>query len=308
MHASFPRFLLALCGSLIMLAMGTACSSTPRAQPNPWFEADPASPAPEYSLIAGWYNQRIHNLTRLQSPVSVVIDSRRNEGGGSREQLEGLLLVQRPREVALRLDKLGQSVAYLGSNDHAYWWMNLADKPPVVYVGSHLRARRQDADRFGLPVHPTEFIELLGIVPLPEAAPPAQAAPPVAWNRSGDALIITLPSRWGTRRIWLAPQTFDPQRIELRSADGTLHAAADLKRPVPVNIDTSPGRPARLPSQIELSMPQSQTVVYLILSEPTSPRTIRARAFDLVPLMQAYNLGEFIDLDAGKPALNAANP
>lgn len=301
MHHTLPRLLLALGASLFMLAFGAACSSTPRAQPNPWFEADPASPAPEYERIASWYNQRINNLTRLQSPVSVVIDSRRNEGGGSREQLEGLLLVQRPREVALRLDKLSQAVAYLGSNDHAYWWMNLAEKSPVVYVGSHLRARRQDAERFGLPVHPTEFIELLGIVPLPEAPPAAPGVPPVVWNRSGDALILTLPSRWGTRRIWLAPQTFDPQRIELRADDGTLHAAADLKRHVPVNIDTSPGRPARIPSQIELSMPQSNTLVYLILSEPSSPRSIRARAFDLVPLMQAYSLREFIDLDAGKP-------
>ncbi len=289
-------FLAFALGAALLLA---ACESSPTSDAPPDHPPATLEKAPEYAAVASLYNARVDALVRLQSQVSVVIESETRDKGHTREQLEGNLIIERPLNVALRLDKVGQPVAHLGSNDHAYWWLNLAEDEPSVAVGSHIKATPKDAETFGLPVHPLEFVELLGITPLPAAAP-ASKIPPVAWSKDGKSLIVTLPSRWGTRRLTIDPATTYPSRVELLAANGSVAATADLSRYQPVNIDTRPGAPARVASNISLTVPTNSTRMILVLADPKSPAKVRAKAFDLVPLVENYNIKKFIDLDARK--------
>lgn len=256
---------------------------------------------PTYADLAARYNARLNHLDRLQAPVSVVIETVNEDGDKSRDQLEGNLSVSPPRDVALRLDKAGQNAAYLGSNDRMYWWMALAEKPRWMAAGTHLKARPNDTEEFGLPVHPLEFVELLGVLPLPTAAPaPSTNAVTVTSDRR--SFVVALPSRWGTRRFTLDPATAQPRRIELLAGDGAVVATADLSRYVPVSIEGNPGASVRVASNISVTVPESAMRIILVVSEPKGPLKINPRAFDMVELVKAYNIGRLIDLDARKPA------
>lgn len=283
--------LLVLCGISAIVSLLAGCDG-PQKTNGTHIER---GPAPSYQAIAAAYNARVADLTRLASPVSLVIDSERRGGGTTRDQLEGNLTVERPLNVALRLDKVGQTVAYLGSNDHAFWWLNVAEDPPYVAVGSHLKADPRDAAQFGLPVHPLEFAELLGVLLIPTSA----EADAVRWSEDGALLEVTLPSRWGTRRLSLDPDTLAPQRIELLDPDGEVGVAAELSRYVGVSVEGKPGSGAKVASRLTVVLSDPPATLTLILADPKAPLKVKPKAFELVPLVQAYNVQRLIDLDQG---------
>ena len=255
---------------------------------------------PAYPSISAGYNKRLDDLARLQAPVSVVVESTKENGARTRDQLEGNLSVELPRNVALRLDKAGQNAAYLGSNDRMFWWMSLAEKERWVAVGTHLKATPNDAAEFGLPVHPLEFIELLGVLKLPGSAPTEGSGATVTKSKDRRSIVVTLPSRWGLRRLTLDPETYQPRRIELLTADGAPAATAELSRYVPVSIEGRPGSDVRVASNISVTVPQNDTKIILVVADPKGPLKLNPRAFDLVELVKAYNIAKLIDLTAPK--------
>ncbi|MBL9000308.1 MAG: hypothetical protein JNK25_04155 [Phycisphaerae bacterium] len=250
-----------------------------------------------YPEVAARYNERLIDLARLQAPVSVVLESVKEDGSRSRDQLEGSLLIEVPRRVALRLDKTGQNAAYLGSNDRLYWWMALAERPRWAAVGTHLQAEPDDAAEFGLPVHPLEFIELLGVLRLPESTP--QGAEAVR-TKDGRSLVLTLPSRWGVRRLTLDADTYRPRRIELLDASGEIVASADLTRYVIVSVEGRPGAGASVASNVSLAVPQGRSRIILVVSDPRAPLSLNSRAFNIVELVKAYDIDKLYDLDRGE--------
>lgn len=253
-------------------------------------------PAPAYDAVAAAYNARIAGLARLSSPVSVVIDRRREEGDGrTRDQLDGNLSIMPPASTALRLDKAGVNAAYLGSNDFAYWWLDLSGGEPVALAGTHLKATREDAADFGLPVHPLEFIELLGVLPVPASAARDRA---IVWAPDGRALVLTAPSRWGVRRFLLDPATFEPMAIELLDDRGVLAVGAALSEFRPAFIEGRPGVSVRVPTKMELVIPGDDTRVLLVLASPKVPLKINPKAFQLSALIESYGVRRFVDQDA----------
>lgn len=280
--------------------VGTGCSGGPgrASEPSRHAASDAAHtrPLPAYDAVAGAYNARIAQLTRLSSPVSVVIDRRRDDGEGrTRDQLDGNLSVAPPSSTALRLDKAGVNAAYLGSNDFAYWWLDLSGSEPVALAGTHLKASRDDAADFGLPVHPLEFIELLGVLPLPAERPSPEA---MRWSPDGTALVVAAPSRWGVRRFLLDPSTYEPRAIELLDDQGILAVGAALSDFRPAFIEGRPGVSVRVPTKVELLIPGDDTRVLLVLASPKVPLKINPRAFQLSGLIESYGVRRFIDQDA----------
>jgi hypothetical protein len=282
---------------LALVAGGVAgCSGTPRRTGPARSDGAPLPPLPEYSSIAASYNARIAGLARLSSPVSVVIERRRDEGEGrTRDQLDGNLSIMPPSSTALRLDKAGVNAAYLGSNDFAYWWLDLSGSEPVALAGTHLKASRDDAADFGLPVHPLEFIELLGVLPLP-AEPAVDDA--IRWTPDGASLVVAAPSRWGVRRFLLDPSTMEPRAIELLDDRGTLAVGAALSEFRPAFIEGRPGVSVRVPTKVELLIPGDDTRVLLVLASPKVPLKINPRAFQLSGLIESYGVRRFVDQDA----------
>jgi hypothetical protein len=254
-----------------------------------------ARPLPDYTTIANTYNARTRLITRLSSQVSVVIESDRMDGGGrTRDQLDGNLSVIPPWQTALRLDKAGVNAAYLGSNDFAFWWFDLSGSEPLAMGGSHRNATREDARDFGLPVHPLEFIELLAVLPVPDAKPSADA---LAWSDDDKSLLLSAPSRWGIRRLTLDPATCEPVAIDLLNDRGEVAVAAKLSAFKPAFIEGKPGTSAPVPTKIELWIREGNTRVLLVLAEPKIPLRINPRVFELSKLMESYSVKKFIDHD-----------
>ena len=277
------------------------CSGVPERPKRVAPDAASMPPLPAYAAVAAGYNTRIADLARLSSPVSVLIDRRRDEGDGrTRDQLDGNLSVVPPRSTALRLDKAGVNAAYLGSNDFAYWWFDLGGSEPVALAGSHLKASRAAASEVGLPVHPLEFIELLGVLPLP-ADPETPDA--VSLAADGTGVVVVAPSRWGLRRLELDPSSFEPRAIELLDADGSTAVSAALSDFRPAYVEGRPGVSVRVPTKVRVRIPGDDTVVTLVLASPAVPLKIKSRAFELSGLIDSYGVRRFVDLDAPRGAV-----
>ncbi len=200
-----------------------------------------------------------------------------------------------PSSTALRLDKAGVNAAYLGSNDFAYWWLDLSGSEPVALAGTHLKAARDDAADFGLPVHPLEFIELLGVLPVP---PQPHSPEAIGWTPDGRTLVLSTPSRWGVRRFLLDPSTFEPIAIELLDGRGVLAVGAALSDFRPAFVEGKPGTSVRVPTKVELLIPGDDTKVLLVLASPRVPLKINPKAFQLSGLIESYGVRRFIDQDA----------
>lgn len=272
-----------LCSMLALAAM-PACQSQPR----------PAEPAvrSELTVIVESYNTRVRDLARLRAPVTMIINSPKEGGGRSKDQVEGNLQVMLPSSVALRIDKVGQALAYLGSNQQQYWWFDLGEEKRA-YVGAHALASMDKARRFGLPVHPLDLVELAGVTPLPNASLLTFSRGP-----SGED-IVTVPGRWTTRRLHLDAATHEPVRIEVVARDGRVVIESALSRYQPVEVDGNVFTKARIASTVEISILDADVQASIAIVEPRNPGDkLRLKAFDLDAMLASYNIKNVIDMDA----------
>jgi hypothetical protein len=306
---------LGLQAGLCIVAGCSDGAKAPQPESAPRERAGLKGPELNYIKVAEAYNTRARAFERLSAQVSLIIEADKFDGEGNstgrtRDQLEGNLSVQRPQKVALRLDKVGQNVAYLGSNDFSYWWFDLTGKEPTAIVGTHLKAAPQDAADFGLPVHPLEFIELLGVMEMPGAGTKAATQASVARSRDGTMIEVTTPSRWGKRKFTLDATTYQPQRIDLLDEKGELAVGSLLSRYANVSVEGKPGSGAQIATRIELTIPASTTQVLMVMADPRVPLTVRPRAFDVMELVDAYGIKRFIDHDQIKArrALESPKP
>lgn len=269
---------------MLALAAMPACQSQPR----------PAEPAvrSELAVIVESYNTRVRDLARLRAPVTMIINSPKEGGGRSKDQVEGNLQVMLPSSVALRIDKVGQALAYLGSNQQQYWWFDLGEEKRA-YVGAHALASMDKARRFGLPVHPLDLVELAGVTPLPNASLLTFSRGP-----SGED-IVTVPGRWATRRLHLDAATHEPVRIEVVARDGRVVIESALSRYQPVEVDGNVFTKARIASTVEISILDADVQASIAIVEPRNPGDkLRLKAFDLDAMLASYNIKNVIDMDA----------
>ncbi len=276
----FSAAALPLWGLLVL----PACQSKPR--------PGTSAARSELTTIVESYNTRVRDLSRLRAPVTMIINSPKEGGGRSKDQVEGNLQVMLPSSVALRIDKVGQALAYLGSNKQQYWWFDLGDEKRA-YVGAHSLASMDKARRFGLPVHPLDLVELAGVTPLPNASLLTFSRGP-----SGED-VVTVPGRWATRRLHLDAATHEPVRIEIIARDGRVAIASVLSRYQPVEVDGNVFTKARIASTVEISIMDADVQASIAIVEPRNPGDkLRLKAFDLEAMLASYNIKNVIDMDA----------
>lgn len=223
----------------------------------------------------------------------VRFTARDRNGNRRTEQGEGYLQVIRPNHVLLSVGSyVDRMYFYLGSNDQLYWWVDsMKDHAREAAVGRLELATRERAAQLGVPVHPLDLLELIGVTTLPESGGE------VRWVDRGRAIEVTAPARWGIRRLQLDPVMFEPTRIELLDDAGNMVARAEIALPVAVTIEGSGHRP-RIAGRVRIALPTLEAEVTIDIHSPeTTSRRPRLQAFDLLSLLESLRIDQIYSLD-----------
>ena len=261
------------------------CSSTPERAP---VDVGELGPPPAYAELAERYNAGIAHLDRLWARTTVVVRSTDEDGERHEDQGEGYLQVVRPDRLALSVGKIGETLFYLGSNETEYWWFDLTGDEQVELFGRHDKATSQKSADFGVPVHPLDLIEVLGVIPLPETGE-------VGWAETGQ-LDVRAPGRFGERVLTLDPETLRPSRVRLLDSDGETAVDARLERYQQVEIVGAPSIGKLVATRLHIDLPAIDAQVMLSLYEPTN-KAIKDVAFDRERLTRMMRIDTSYDLD-----------
>jgi hypothetical protein len=288
--------------------LGAALAGCAQPKPGPTPPEPPVvkrGPLPTFDQVAARYNERVRGLSRLRTPIGLTIESVDRDGNRESNQVEGSLSIAQPRLVALRLDKVGQTLFQLGSNETHYWWIDLSGDEKVAMVGTHAKARADTAARFGLPVHPLDLIELLAITPLETEG----ARPGMRWSPDGNLVVVTLPGRWAGRRIWIDDASGEARRVELLSARGDVEVLANLDRYEVARIRGDTITRPRIATKLEIDVPRERVKVRITVVEPQNPaEQLRMTAFDLERQKDNFGVVRVIDLDVPPERLPVRAP
>ncbi len=216
---------------------------------------------PTYRQLAQKYNQRLDRLGRLQATLTIVF-TWQDERGKHKEQGNGKLAVQWPDRLRLMVTHIAKRgpIFSAGSNHKQYWLFDFRDQPRL-YLGRHDRFDKAHRDWLDLPGHPRLLPHLLGIVPLPEE--PADNPTQVTWSRG----CFQVTSVGTSTRLWVAPDTYLPVRVEVLDEKEQPSTVARLSKPAPVKLVGHPpdGR-TKVPTRIVITRPGSEDQLRLTLA------------------------------------------
>jgi hypothetical protein len=268
-----------------LAALLSGCAGPARHQPGATVAR---GPVPTYEEVAAAYNRRVEPLDRLWARTVIRVWFVNQEGKEQQEQLEGHLQYLRPDRLLLTFDKVGTTYAALGSNDQKYWWIETRGDRKA-WVGQHEEATPELIAQLGLPVHPLEFVELLGITPLPVRAPGAR----VEWSEDGR-LRVTAPGRMGERRLWLDPQRWVPLRVDVLGTGGEVVISAELTRYQAVAVRSPIGHwNPEVPGELQAQQDRAKLRVRMTLFDPeTAGARPKASAFDLERLLKLLEVDQ----------------
>lgn len=277
------------CAAMLALGFGCGGGPGPREERPPQLDR---SVAPPYAESVERYNEVVKNYDHLWTAVALRVKSRDPESGKMVEDLlDGHLQAVTPDRVALRIDKLSETYAYLGCDPVRYWWIDV--KAGTAIVGTHAMATPESLSRFDLPVQPLDLIELLGIVPMDPAGYGA-----TRWSKDGKRLGLISRSRSGNRLVWVDPRTFEPREVELTDGEGRVTITSTLTRPERIPIDGEPESRARIATNHEIRFAGSDASITLRMQGPENRRNrVREQAFDYEGVLRAFRVKEIIDAD-----------
>jgi hypothetical protein len=274
-----------------------------KAQTKPATREAPPS-APSFAALAASHNDRVARLTHIY--VSGVIEIRWTDRKGKHfEQGNMELWVHQPRRTALRVEKLGEPLLWLGSDDSQYWLFDLLSKERVLHLGKHDAASDASTDGTGLmiDVKPLALLDLVGITPIDVDQPS-----PVQFSAQYNALTITVSGSGGPMRMFFDRQSLLPKRIEsLDSGSGEIIAHSTLQRYKSVTMQgVSPLAFPKLAHQIDVvainpnatSDAPAGGEVKIVMDNSTTviDAAQLQRVFDLERLKQALRPGRIEDM------------
>lgn len=273
----------------------------------------PAKDVPAYAEIEKQYNARVRRLEALRASADVVLDTVDEKGKSVSHQAEASLQFIRPQKVSLKISKVSNEIFLLGANAQSYWWLDLSGEEKVALTGLVSRATRESGRTFGVPVHPLDFVELLGIQPLPVATSstmPASTRAVVRWTADGNAVAVTMPAREGFKRLVLDPSDFTPVRIELLDDVFRLVVSARHEKYQKVNVVGDAAAGAWLPTRVLIDVPASHTKLDLTLFNLTNPgvEKIKPLVFDMDGLIRDRDITRVISIDERGPQGRAGVP
>lgn len=269
---------LLVAGLALASGLGPGCAGKPGLDGEP-----PPDPPPAYAELAAAHNSRIERLRQVH--VTGVIELWwSDENGPHHEQCRAQLWLELPRKTALRMEKLGEVLLWLGSDDDRYWFFDSLDRgETVLYVGDH-DAARLVPDRAALVTNPFALLDLMALVPLP--SPRGLGDPAVAYDANHDAWRVQVPGLSGRMRVFFDRSTRLPKRVEALAEDGAVVATSDLGRYESVEqTGVAPLDRPKFPTKVDILMPPGGDRVMLAVEGPQS-RT-NARVFQLDRLIQA---------------------
>ncbi|VAX35761.1 hypothetical protein MNBD_PLANCTO03-271 [hydrothermal vent metagenome] len=248
---------------------------------------------PTYDEVASRFNTRVERLNRVWARVNLTLHSPKESGGTNVDRAEGYLQLEQPDRTSLSIMKLGETYFYMGSDATGYWWLDMSDsETKTALYGTHADATPELVMELGLPVHPRELLDLIGITPLPVRADGERGSPGrVDWDRKRGLLRVESPAMWGTRVLWLNPVTMAPQRVELRDGRGVVRASCDMGRYISAPVRGDGRVPPKLASQYKVEMPTTGVRATLELYGAQN-KPINPRAFDFADLVESYGIDE----------------
>lgn len=183
--------------------------------------------APTYEEVASIVNQRAAALERVAQYSTLHVWYTDEDGKESEDQFEVRVRLAQPERVYMEFLVATVSLAILGCDEEEYWWVNIRDER-WAWLGSHEKTTPELMAKFVLPVHPQDFVLLLGMTAIPEEKGDAT----VAWSSDGRYLVVETASRFGRQRMMLVPvgDEYQRVRIELLDKDGKLSVSADLAK------------------------------------------------------------------------------
>jgi hypothetical protein len=284
-----------------MLVVGLAGCKVPPIVPD---DLGPAPvehdrPTPSYTELVKQYNAEVERLDRVWASTEVHLRWKDREGKTQSEHGDGTLIIVRPKNVALTIGKLGNTLLWAGSNEDGYWLFDKRENSKVFF-GRHRFVDKPCSRSLPMPVQPEAVPYLLGTMPL-EATPAPQGEAVATYN--GYFLIEPLGLNV---RLWLHPQTARPKRVDLLDDDGRKVISAILREPWPV--DQADVERAQWPlmaheTQIYVLDRDAETEASVRLelqsaSDGEDDDKIKPQVFDFDTLMQVHEPGQAIDLDA----------
>jgi hypothetical protein len=282
--------------SVCTAALLAGCGSTPK-QPSPGPVVTRPTQAPSIDAVVKAQNQRVDGLSSLWARHTLRVSGKLANAKLDKEEAEGHFQLILPRKVAITVTKVGETYFYLGSNDELYWWLDLTEAKRG-YFGRHALATTTTVDRFGIPVHPLDLIELMAITPIDEALlkkPGAVTAP--KWSSDGQLLWYDVPARDATKRVLVDPKSLVPAFVELLDKNGKVIVRAELANYLDIPSRSKPSARPRIPTRITIDVPRSDLTVLINLYDPET-RTPKAVAFDFAYLAKtAYPINALDDLD-----------
>lgn len=291
----------ALIGALTVAVALPGCKTQPKAQRRVE-RATPVAenPPPLYTDLVAIHNSRVETLDPLWAAVSVQVRGTNAEGGSYVEQGEGSLQVQRPRNIALSIGKVGEVYYILGSNESSYWWLDLIeDEQRGAVVGEHALATADKAGELGVPVLPLDLIELFNLAPWPTTY---EVEPPVFWSQDSALVGVELPTAGGFRRVWLEPEGYRPRMVQLFTDDGIERLRCVPKRNVIVENTLDPSRSSSIAERYEILLVDTLTTVNIEISS-AKVRQLNSAVFNLEELLTRKGIGpeRVVSLDDASP-------
>lgn len=294
--ATCPRAVRAFALAAIAAFGIVGCRSSPPAQQPKDVGARVPGPLPAVTAIVQAQNDRVKGLDSLWARVSLRVDGKLANAKLNKEEAEGYLQVVLPDKVAVIINKLGNTYFYLGSNAELYWWFDLTgDKR--AYFGRHAQATPETVDRFGIPVHPLDLIELMAITPIDSGDAPLK----LHWSADGALLWYDVRARGSTKRVLVDPKTLLPVMVELIDRTGKVVVRSELSKYIAFASRSVRGANPSIPSRCIIKVPRQDLTITINLNDPAGSlpngRPINPVAFDFLELNKRYPVTSLIDLD-----------
>ncbi|MBY0111873.1 MAG: hypothetical protein K2Y21_03560 [Phycisphaerales bacterium] len=297
------RLLTSVALTALLLLSAAGCGSTEKVAPP--VAVKPRGAPPTIEAVVAAHNQRVDGLTSLWARHTLRVSGKLANSKLDKEEAEGHFQLVLPRKVAVTVTKVGETYFYLGSNDELYWWLDLTEAKQGFF-GRHALATTSTVDRFGIPVHPLDLIELMAITPIDAALlkPPGKVSP-TKWSSDGELVWYDAPARDATKRVLVDPKSLVPLFVELLDKNGKVVVRAELANYLDIASRSKPSARPRIPTRVTITVPRSDLTILINLYDPET-RVPKPAAFDFAYLAQtAYPINKLVDLD--KPADDSAD-
>ncbi len=186
----------------------SGCKSPPKGPP-------PPSEYPKYSELAAAHNARLQMLQTVYA--SGVVELRWGDKKGHHtEQGNVELWLKAPRRTALRIEKLGENLAWLGCDGTQSWLFDLTNDDRILRVGPN-NLLVTDEDRGAVSVTPSALLDLIAFTPLPMEEP----QPAVQFDAGLDAWMISSRGLDAPIRVYFDRTSHLPKKVESLSTDGS---------------------------------------------------------------------------------------